>query len=350
MFFSITHLEKLLFTRELSVLLKSGVPLGEALESLQEKTKQGALRKIISSLMADTENGQTLARALERFPKFFDPLYINLVKLGEASGTLRENLDFLTSQMENAYALRKKIQGVALYPVIVLFMAFILAAFISIFILPRLIRLFDSFNVVLPLSTRILLWIAAFMREYGVIFFLLLFIVFIFWRFIISLRSVKPYWHRTLLSLPVLGGLFRDIAISHFCRDMGIMLQSGLPILEALNIEEKVMNNRAVARLVKRLSQAAASGKTLSDELSQKHYAIISPLVVKMIAAGERTGKLGETFIYLEKFFEAEADRKIKNMTTLFEPVLLLVIGALVIFLALAILTPIYSLTGSVRR
>src|SRR3972149_12193170 len=141
---SVSKLDKLLFTRELSVLLKSGVPLGEALESLREKTSRGALRKIIDSLIADVENGQTLARALLRFPKVFDPLYVNLVKLGEVSGTLRENMDFLTRQIESAYTLRKKIQSIALYPVIVLSMALILGAFISVFILPRLIRLFDS--------------------------------------------------------------------------------------------------------------------------------------------------------------------------------------------------------------
>jgi type II secretory pathway component PulF len=125
MFSSITHLEKLLFTRELSVLLKSGVPLGETLQSLWQKTKPGALRNIIETLLSNVENGQSFAHALERFPKVFDPLYINLVKLGEASGTLRENLDFLTRQLEGAYTLRKKIQGIVLYPMIVFSMALI---------------------------------------------------------------------------------------------------------------------------------------------------------------------------------------------------------------------------------
>ncbi len=350
LFSPISHLDKLLFTRELSVLLKSGVSLGETLESLLQKTKHGALRNILETLLANVENGQSFAHALEHFPKVFDPLYVNLVKLGETSGTLRENLDFLTRQLEASYTLRKKIQGIVLYPMIVFAMALILGALISVFILPRLIKLFDSFNVVLPLSTRALLWIAYFMQAYGVIFFLSIFGLLVLWRFIISLSIIKPYWHRFLLSIPVAGGLLEDIAVAHFCRDMGIMLQSGLPIFEALAVEEKVMSNRAVARLVVTLSQAVARGKTLADELSGKRYAIISPLAIKMIAAGERTGKLGETFIYLENFFEAEADRKIKNLTVLFEPILLLAIGAIVVFLALAILTPIYSLTGSVRR
>lgn len=346
----VSNIDKLLFTRELSVLLRSGVPLGETLESLRQKTKQGDLRESISILLADVENGQSFAHALSRFPKVFDPLYINLVKLGEASGTLRENLDFLTRQLEGAYTLRKKIQGIMLYPMIVLSMALFLGSLISVFILPRLIRLFDSFDVVLPLSTRILLGIASFMQTFGVIFFLSVFIVFMLFSLVVTRAVVRPHWHRFLLSLPIVGGLLRDVAVAHFCRDMGIMLGSGLPILDALTIEEEVMTNRAIARLVSKLSRSVAEGKTLADELAREEYAIISPLAIKMIATGERTGKLGETFLYLEHFFEAEADRKIKNLTVLFEPALLLIVGAIVVFLALAILTPIYSLTGSVHR
>ena len=346
----VSNIDKLLFTRELSVLLRSGVPLGETLESLRQKTKRVDFREIVSILLADVENGQSFSRALSRFPKVFDPLYINLVKLGEASGTLRENLDFLTRQLEGSYALRKKIQGIMLYPMIVLSMALLLGSLISVFILPRLIRLFDSFDVVLPLSTRILLAIASFMQTFGVIFFLSAFIVLMVFSLVVTRAVVRPHWHRFLLSLPIVGGLLRDVAIAHFCRDMGIMLGSGLPILEALAIEEKVMTNRAIARLVGKLSQSVAQGKTLADELAREEYSLISPLAIKMIATGERTGKLGETLLYLEHFFEAEADRKIKNLTVLFEPALLLIVGAIVVFLALAILTPIYSLTGSVHR
>jgi len=345
-----SHLEKLLFTRELSVLLHSGVPLGETLESLHNKTKRGDLRTLTETLLADVENGQSFAHSLERFPKVFDPLYVNLVKLGEASGTLRENLDFLTRQLEGSYALRKKIQSIMLYPMIVLSMALLLGALISVFILPRLIKLFDSFDVVLPLSTQILLALATFMQQYGFFFFLGIFAFILLFRFTVGLTFVKPYWHRILLHLPLFGGLVRDVAVAHFCRDMGIMLQSGLPIIEALSVEEKVMTNRAFARLVAGLSQAVSQGKTLSDELSRSRYESVSPLAIKMISAGERTGKLSETFLYLENFFEQETDRKIKNMTVLFEPILLIFIGMIVTFLAVAILTPIYSLTGSVKR
>lgn len=346
----VSHLEKLLFTRELAVLLKSGVPLGEALESLKDKTGRGSLRKVIEGLLADIENGQSFSQALARFPKVFDALSVNLVKIGETSGTLKENLDFLAHQQESSYTLRKKIQAILLYPTVVFGMALLLSALISVFILPKLIRLFESFHVTLPWTTQVLLAVAHFMQSYGILFFSVLFLFILVFRFTVALSFVRPYWHALLLRLPVSGELSRYIAIAHFCRDVGTMLKSSLPVLEALTVEEQVMENRAMARLVKGLAVAVSQGRTLSDELTKTSYAVIPAIAVKMIASGEKTGKLDETLLYLESFFEAEVDRKIKNMTVLFEPILLLVIGGIVTFLALAILTPIYSLTGSVKR
>ena len=346
----ITQVEKMLFTRELSVLMKSGIPLGEALESLEEKASRGTLRHTISALLSDIRNGQPFSRALTRFPNVFDDLSVNLVKIGESSGTLKENLDFLARQQEDAYALRKKIQAIMLYPMIVLSAALLLSAMISIFILPKLISLFESFHVALPWTTRTLLAVAQFMQASGAWFFASIFLVGLLLKMAVSLTVVRPYWHGLLLRLPLFGELTRSIATAHFCRDVGTMLQSGLPVLEALQVEERVMENRAMAQLVKKLAGAVAAGRTLSDELTKKEYAVIPMMAAKMIAAGEKTGRLDETLLYLEHFFETEVDRKIKNMTVLFEPLLLLVIGALVVFLALAILTPIYSLTGSIRR
>ncbi len=345
----ISHLEKLLFTRELSVLLKSGLPLGEALESLREKSR-GTLREVIGALLNDIENGQPFSVALTRFPKVFNDLSVNLVRIGESSGTLKENLDFLARQEERAYTQKKKIQAILLYPMIVLLLALILSAFISVFILPKLIRLFDSFHVTLPWTTQALLALAHFMQTSGGVFFTTLFLGLFLARMVIALPRVQPFWHALLLRLPITGEVSRYIATAHFCRDLGTMLQSGVPVLEALEVEERVMENRAMARLVKQLAQAVAEGRTLSEELAKQSYRVIPAIALKMIASGEQTGRLAETLLYLEEFFESEVDRRIKNMTVVLEPLLLLIIGAVVVFLALAILTPIYSLTGSLKR
>ncbi len=350
MFSSVSHIDKLLFTRELSVMLRSGVPIGEALASFSSQAKRGPMKRLVLSLLSDIENGQLFSAALTKFPKAFDALYINLVRIGETSGTLPENLAFLSREMDSSYAFRRKIQGIILYPALVLSMALVLGAAISIFILPRLIRLFDSFDIVLPLSTRILLSIASVMDRYGIIVFALLFAAIMLWRIIIALPAVKPFWHRLLLSLPVFGSFSRDVALAHFCRDMGVMLRSGLPLFEALTTESAAMENRAFARLAQSLALAVSQGRSLALELVRPQYAVIPPIVVRMITAGEKTGRLAETFAYLEEFYEAETDRRIKGMTVIFEPLLLVVIGLIVAFLATAIMTPIYSLTGSIHR
>jgi type II secretory pathway component PulF len=346
----VSHIEKLLFTRELSVMLRSGVPIGEALTSFCAQAKRGPMKQLALSLLADIENGQLFSAALARFPKAFDALYINLVRIGETSGTLPENLAFLSREMDSSYAFRRKIQGIILYPALVLSMALVLGAAISIFILPRLIRLFDSFDIVLPLSTRILLSIASVMERYGIVIFAALFAVIILWRVLIALPAIKPLWHRVILSLPVFGSFSCDVALAHFCRDMGVMLKSGLPLFEALTTESAAMENRAVARLAQSLAVAVSQGRSLSVELVRPEYTIIPPLAIRMIAAGEKTGRLAETFTYLEEFYESETDRRIKGMTVLFEPLLLVAIGLVVAFLAAAIMTPIYSLTGSIHR
>ena len=277
-------------------------------------------------------------------------MYLNLVEIGETSGTLQENLEFLSRQLDNSYTLRKKIQGILLYPTIVLTLSLGLAAGISIFILPRLTKLFSSFNVALPLSTKILLAIASFMEHYGVLFFASLLFFILGLRLIILLPRIKPYWHSFVFHLPGIGPFTQHVALTHFCRDMGIMLQSGLPILEALEVEQRVMTNKAFSLLVRDLAKAVSQGRSLSEELQRNQHSFIPILATKMLAAGEKTGNLSDTFLYLEDFFAAEINRKIKNVTVLFEPVLLLIIGMIVIFLALAILTPIYSLTGSIHR
>ncbi len=343
-------LQKMLFTRELAVLLRGGVPIREALQSLEEKAETKTLKKMIQALLSQVENGQPLSLALKRLPKIFDSLYVNLVEIGETTGRLNDNLVFLSKEMDSAYALRKKVQAILLYPSIVLGCAFVLGAAISIFILPKLIRLFDAFQVTLPLATRILLAIAGFLNDYGFWFFGGIFVFMLLLRFVAAIPVLKPYWHRALYVLPVAGGLTRDIGLASFSRDMGIMLGSGLPILDALNIEAKVTRNRAFAKHIHRLAESVAEGRSLGEELSKNPSRLFPSMAPKMIAAGEKTGKLSETFLYLEEFFTTEIDRKIKNATVLLEPILLLIIGLIVAFLALAILTPIYSLTDAIRR
>ncbi len=346
----IQNVERLLFTRELAVLLKSGVSLREALSSLYEQSQFSAMRKIITAIIGDVENGQMLAHALKRHPKVFSHLYINLIVIGEQSGTLSKNLEFLALQLEKSYQLRKKIESILLYPTIVFLTAVTLASLISVFILPKLVKLFDSFETGLPLSTQALLWFAALMKAHGIAIFISGIAILIGIRIATLLPIIRPHWHRLLLRLPLLGGFLRSVYLAQFFRDMGVMLSSGLPLSQALFVEERSMMNLAFSDMARNIHRAVLEGKSVSEELSAQYSFLVPSVVVKMIAAGEQSGKLSDTFLYLSNFLDDEVDRSAKNFTVVLEPVLLIVIASVVVFIALAILSPIYSLTGAVRR
>lgn len=342
--------EKLLFTKHLATLLRGGIPLVEGLRSLSETGARSGMRRILRSVIADIENGQTLSSAFGRFPKTFDVFYLSLVEIGEASGTLKESLGFLAVQIEKSHALRRKIVSVLLYPGFILGAAGLVGVLISVFVLPKLIPLFASFEAELPLPTRLLLSFAKVMREDGVLIAggmaagLMVFFV------LIALPFVKPLWHAFLLRLPLWGAFSERMVLAAFCRDMALMLGRGLPLSKALSIERNVTGNLVFRRYIDRLETAVSRGGTLEGELVSGGYRHIPLLAGKMIGVGERTGRLDESFRELAGFFEEEADISARNFATALEPTLILLVGGLVAFVALAIITPLYSLTGSIHR
>lgn len=350
MFSRIGMMQKMLFTRELSLYLRSVVPLREALESLGQHEKLPGFKVVIRQLREDIENGQSFAHALERHPKVFDKLYVSLVSVGEASGTLADSLAHLADFLERSYALRKKVGSIFLYPSMIIASAIGLGGFITVYILPQLVRLFGSFHIELPLATKILLGFAGLVERHGIVLIVSLAAVLLILRVLLVFGWAKRLVHRAVLALPIIGPFLRQYYLAAFFHDVGVLLQSGMPIAEVFLVEEKAHRNIIFSELSADLGLALQSGKELWQEIEVHQADLFPPLVSKMIAAGERSGKLEETFFYLSEFFDAEVDRVVKNFTILLEPLLLIVIGAIVAFLAVAILAPIYSLSGSIHR
>jgi type IV pilus assembly protein PilC len=350
MFFRVSMMQKMLFTRELAMYLRSAVPLREALAALGEHEKLPRFRGVISQLQRDIENGQSFAHALSRHPKVFDSLYVNLVSVGEASGTLPNSLAHLADFLERSYALRKKVGSIFLYPSMIIISALALGGFITVYILPQLVRLFGSFRIELPLATKILLGFAELVTNYGLMLLVSLVAAFVGLRLLLAFGWAKRFAHRAVLALPIVGPFLRQYYLAAFFHDVGVLLRSGMPIAEVFLVEEKAHRNAVFSGLSADLGRALERGEELWQEIETHQSGLFPPLVAKMIAAGERSGKLEETFFYLSDFFDAEVDRSIKNFTILLEPFLLIVIGAIVAFLAVAILAPIYSLSGSIHR
>lgn len=342
--------EKLLLTKHLSTMIKAGIPIVDAFETLIEQSKSEYFKRILVSVMKDLENGKPLAKSLGKYPKVFDTFYLSLLEVGEASGTLNENMEFLTKQLAKDNELRKKVKSAMLYPAIVLTTTLIMGSFISLFILPRLVDFFASFEIDLPLSTKILVSFSNFMKNYGIIFFISLILAFVLLRFVVKLPAVKPKWHTLILKIPTLGKMLSSTQLARFSRNLGTLLKSGVPITKSLEVTAQTLSNLRFREDLTEIAGSLSKGKSIGETMQKNNYNSFPPLVWRMISVGEKTGKLDETLLYLGDFYDEEVDDISRNLSTILEPVLLIFIGLVVGFVALSIISPIYQLTGSIRR
>lgn len=346
----ISYQEKLLFTKHLDTMIKAGIPIDEALVTLVDQAKSKAFKKVIEKVLKDVENGQSLSKSLGKHPNAFNEFYISLIEVGEESGTLESNLDFLAKQMTKDYSLRKKIKGALFYPALVITATIVLGTFISFFILPKLVDFFDSFDVELPPTTKVLMYIAYVMKNYGLIIMSSLAGLIVLMIVLVRLRPVKYLWHKMMIKLPLFGKLIAYGQISRFSRNLGTLIQSGVPVTRSMEITANTLSNLKFKNDLFEVTKSLTKGKNIGKTLENKKFSEYPPIVSKMISIGEKTGKLDETLLYLGDFYEDEIDDMSKNLTTIIEPVLLIVIAAAVGFVALAIISPIYELTGSIRN
>lgn len=350
MFGKVGQKDKLFFTKHLSIMVASGIPLAEALETLIEQTKSKKLKSITSNILKDVENGQALAKSMEKHRKVFGQLYISMIAVGEKTGELEKILEFLSTQMTKDYALRKKVQAAMLYPAIVLSATMLMGGFITFFILPKLIVFFEDFEIELPITTKILLFFGKLVQNHGILLVIIAVVLMFSISFASRIEALKPFWHKLLLKLPLIGNFLSLAQLTTFTRNLGTLLSSGVPVTEAVETTANTLSNISFKNEVLLIKKSIEKGKNISEALDLHKHSNFPPVAIKMIGIGEKTGKLDETLVYLSDFFEEEIDNISKNLSTIIEPVLLITIGIAVAFVALAIISPIYELTGSIRR
>lgn len=331
-------------------MLKAGVPIAEAIETIQGQSANKEFKQILESITNDIVNGIPLDKAVQKFPKVFDPIYQNLVKTGNASGTLDQSLEYLTVQIERDHKFMQKIIAASLYPTIVSSVALIMSAYVSMFVLPKLVDLFKSMEIELPWTTKLLIGLAEIMKNYAVHIYGGLIIFLVLFKLFVNTKYIKYYWHLTLLTLPIMGNFIANAQRAEIFRNFGTMLHNGIPITTALEIVKKNASNLVFKRYLDNIEHAVTQGTALSDELSKKQYKYLGKMSVKMIGVGEKTGNLGESFMYLGDYFENEVDVTMANLSTIVEPILIIIIGAVVAFLAFAIISPVYQFTGSIKN
>lgn len=339
----VSTVEIVTMTENLAVMLQAGLTVPEALDTLVEQSS-GRMKAVLTKVNQEVQGGEMLGDAMQREERTFGPVFISSVKIGENSGTLSENLKHLAEQMERDLEVRRNVQGAMLYPGIIISATLILGLAMATFVLPQMAGIFDSLNVELPLTTRIVMWLAEMFRAYGQILSPLIFLAAVGSVILFRQKFMQPLVHRVVLLIPGIKSFIHDINRARFTRMLSTMLQSGVPIQEALEIGGNVLPNYVYRKSVMDMYRKIQSGESFA-EIVATYPSLYPKMIQRMIAVGEHSGSMGETLAYLARFYEQKVAIKAKSLSTIIEPILLILIGLGVGFVALAIFTPIYSVT-----
>ncbi|KKQ27671.1 MAG: FimO [Candidatus Magasanikbacteria bacterium GW2011_GWC2_37_14] len=340
--------EKALLAKYLAVMQQSGLTITESLDIIEE-TARGRMKKIITVINKSVASGNSLADSFGRFPKVFSGIFISAVFAGENSGTLAENLQHLSDQLQKEKELSSKIKGAMLYPIVVLIAAFILGMGMSFIILPKIIPLFEGLKTELPFTTRALISFSHFVANntIGLVVGIILGVIALL--AILKAKFSRPVTNWLLLKIPVVKGISVNTNLARFSRTLGTLLKSGLNIDEALEITSQTVSNYYYQKAFREIGERVSKGSRLAASLDD-YKKLFPKMVTRMVMVGEQSGNLEGTLIYLAEFYEVEVDNATKNLSTAIEPILLLLIGLVVGFLALSIITPIYNITGNIHR
>lgn len=332
-------------TRQLATMVSAGIPLVEGIEIIEEQSANPTLRATLGDVVTDVRGGKDLSQALSRHPKIFTDIYVNMIRAGEASGQLDTVLERLADYQEDAERLKSEIKSAMTYPVVSLVMVLGITLFLLVFIIPKFKEMFTSMNVELPWLTSSLLALSEFLKSNILIW--SSGIAAIVAGTIMYFKTPKGQNHRDylLLKMPVFGQLFSKVAISRFSRTFATLIQSGVPILGALEIVQQTCGNHVFARAIETSSQSVREGETLGEPLART--GVFPPMVTKMVSIGERSGALEALLEKISEFYDQQVSATVKALTSLIEPLMIGVMGFLVGSMVLAIFLPIFKMIGS---
>lgn len=339
--------EQINFARHLSITIKAGLPIFEGLRIVRKQTGSKRFGRILDKTITDVSNGQPLADALERH-RAFSPYFISVIQVGEASGTLTDNLIYLSEELKKDKNLKSKVRSAFIYPSVILVATAGIVSFLVFFILPKVLPIFQSLRIKLPLTTRILITASSFLVDYwawvigGTIGFI------VFFRLLLMIYSIRYLFHRALLFIPIASSIIVNFNLANFSRIMAILLKSGVRIVSAVKITSGTFNNLVYSRMLAYGADRVQKGEQLAETLKE-HKILFPPLFSNMVEIGENTGNLEENLSYLSDFYTEEVDASVYALTTLLEPLLLLIMGAIVGFIAVSIITPIYEISSSLQ-
>ena len=342
----ITDKDVVIFTRQFATMINAGLPLVQCLEILATQCDNKTFGKLIGDVKMDVESGSTFADALKKQPKTFSSLYCNMVQAGEVGGALDTTLQRLANQLEKSAKLKAQIKAAMVYPAAIVGVAIIVVSVLMVFVIPIFAQMFTEFGGTLPAPTLIVIGLSNFMQKY---------IVLMIVAAIGGIWGLKKYYatpagrlqiDTLALKLPVAGDLIRKIAVAQFTRTFGTLLQSGVPIMEGLEIVARIAGNKVVENAILSARTSVGEGKSLSEPLGTT--GVFPPMVVQMINVGEATGALDAMLSKIADFYDDEVDSAVAALTSLMEPVLMVFLGTVIGFIVIAMYLPIFKMASIV--
>ncbi len=330
------------FTRQLYALQKAGLPLLSSLEAISQQTRNKYFKLVIMDISARIRSGSSFSDSMKGYNKIFDPVYVSMIRAAESSGSMVEILDKLSSLIEQEIDTRARIKAATRYPSMAFFVLCLGFLVVVVFVIPRFAVIYSQFNTALPLPTRILIQVNLLIQRFWYLFLSALTLVVVVFRYWIVSRSGRPVWDDFKLKIPILGELLTMLIMSRFARITALLIKSGVPILEVLDLVSSTSGNIIISRAIVSIKESVNQGRGLSEPM--KVSGLFPPMVVQMVGVGEQTGKIDELLLNVADFYDRESGYLIKNLSAYIEPVLIFVLAFMVLLMALAVFLPMWNL------
>lgn len=343
----VSNEEKIFFTQNLGVMLKSGLSASRSLRTLSMQTENPKFKRILIKITKKIEKGESISDSMKNFPQTFSQVFVSMIKAGEASGQLENVLEELTRQLKKSHELKNKVKGALLYPAAVFIAMTLMGIGMIIFVIPKLTAVFKEMNTDLPLPTKILISISSGLNEYIYIVAPCVFgfVGFLYW---ITRKGAGQFiWHKIILSMPIVADIAVKINLAKISRTLSSLMSTDMPIVQSINLTSKVITNAHYKNSLLRMSSDLEQGRTISSQM-EKYPKLYPPIAHQMMQVGEETGEISSILNQLAQFYEEDVSNTMNSMPSIIEPILILVLGGAVGAMAVAIIMPMYSLANAV--
>ncbi len=333
----------ILFARQMATMVDAGIPILQTVDALQEQTSNPSFRKILVTVRDDIRLGSSLSSAFAKHPRVFDGLFINMIRVGETGGVLTTVLERLSSYMEKSERLKRKVGGALVYPAVIVSMAMIVTTVLLVKVVPTFATIYESFDRKLPAMTQVLVDVSSGLKNN---FLQIIFVGGALVAACIAYQRTEKGAYKIdgiKLKLPVFGDLLKKVAVSRFCRTLSVLIQSGVPILEGLDIVRKTIGNRVLERVIEEVISSVREGESISEPLTRSK--VFPSMVTKMVSVGEQSGQLDKMLVKVADFFDEQVDASVETLTSLIEPFIIGFLGIVIGFIVIALFMPIISIT-----